>query len=169
MMMMMMMMMMLMSIPCRLRRDVRPGSQSLGAGYNMSPRDPGLSFPSSYRNSTFLSIFAVPNNAVLWITSNLTFTPIRFMYCLKLTDTAPRAPITTGTTMTFCMRQTFAISSFNSWYFSNFSSPLSFILSSPGISGHLRHDYIIKYAYFDKMLFRTICFYQWSMKIELQM
>ena len=24
----------------------------------------------------------------------------------------------------------------------------------------LRHDYLIKYAYFDEMLFRTICFYQ---------
>ena len=74
----------MMSIPCRLRRDVRPGLQSLGAGYNKSPRVPGLSFPSSYRDSTFLSIFAVPNNAVFWITSNLTFTPIRFMYSLKL-------------------------------------------------------------------------------------
>ena len=106
-------------------------SQSTIAGYNKSPRVRGLSFPSSYRDSTFLSIFAVPNNAVFWITSNLTFTPIRFMYSLKLTDTAPRAPITTGTTMTFRMRQTFAISSFNSWYFSNFSSSgLSFTLSS---------------------------------------
>ena len=47
---------------------------------------------------------------------------------------APRAPITTGTTMTFCMRQTFAISSLNSWYFSNFSSSLSFTLSSPGMA-----------------------------------
>ena len=27
-------------------------------------------------------------------------------------------------------------------------------------SGHLRYDYLIKYAYFDKMLFRTVCFYQ---------
>ena len=62
----------------------------------------------------FLSIFAVPNSAVLWTTSNLTFTPIRFTYSLKLTNTAPRAPITTDTTMTFRMRQTFAISSFNS-------------------------------------------------------
>ena len=24
-------------------------------------------------------------------------------------------------------------------------------------SGHLRHDYLIKYAYFDRMLFRTVC------------
>ena len=47
---------------------------------------------------------------------------------------APRAPITTGTTMTFCMRQTFAVSSLNSWYFSNFSSSLSFTLSSPGMA-----------------------------------
>ena len=116
----------IMSIPCRLRQDVRPGLQSLEAGYNKSPRVPGLSFPSSYRDSTFLSIFAVPNNAVFWITSNLTFTPIRFMYSLKLTDTTPRAPITTGNTMTFRMRQTF-----KSWYFSNFSSSLSFTLSSP--------------------------------------
>ena len=36
--------------------------------------------------------------------------------------------------MTFRMRQTFAISSFNSWYFSNFSSSLSFTLSSPGMA-----------------------------------
>ena len=62
-----------MSIPCRLRQDVWP----------KSPRVPGLSFPS-YRDSTFLSIFAVPNNAVFWITSNLTFTPIRFMYSLNI-------------------------------------------------------------------------------------
>ena len=41
-------------------------------------------FLLSYRDSTFRSIFAVPNNAVFWITSNLTFTPIRFMYSLKL-------------------------------------------------------------------------------------
>ena len=54
------------------------------------------------------------------------------MYSLNLTDTAPRAPITTGTTMTFRMRQTFAILSFKSWYFSDFSSCLSFTLSSPG-------------------------------------
>ena len=47
---------------------------------------------------------------------------------------APRAPITTGTTMTFCMRQTFAVSSLNRWYFSNFSSSLSFTLSSPGMA-----------------------------------
>ena len=59
------------------------------------------------------SIFTVPNNAVFWITSNFTFTLIRFMYSLKLTDMAPRAPITTGTTITFCICQTFAISSFN--------------------------------------------------------
>ena len=47
---------------------------------------------------------------------------------------APRAPITTRTTMTFCMRQTFAVSSLNSWYFSHFSSSLSFTLSSPGMA-----------------------------------
>ena len=47
---------------------------------------------------------------------------------------APRAPIATGTTMTFCMRQTFAVSSLNRWYFSNFSSSLSFTLSSPGMA-----------------------------------
>ena len=29
-----------------------------------------------------------------------------------------------------------------------------------GASGYLRHDYLIKYAYFDKNLFRMICFYQ---------
>ena len=33
-------------------------------------------------------------------------------------------------------------------------------------SGHLRHDYLIKYAYFYKMLFRTVCFYQWSWKLN---
>ena len=99
-------------------------------GYKKSPQVPGLPFPSSYRDSTFLSIFAVPNNVVFWITSNLTFTPIRFMYSLKLTDSAPRTPITTGTTKTFCMCQTFAISSFNKWYFSNFSSSSSFTLAT---------------------------------------
>ena len=44
-----------MSIPCRLRQGIRPGLQSLGAGYNKSPQVPGFSFPSSYRGSTFLS------------------------------------------------------------------------------------------------------------------
>ena len=33
--------------------------------------------------------------------------------------------------------------------------------SKKNCSGQLRHDYpVIKYAYFDKMLFRTVCFYQ---------
>ena len=99
-------------------------------GYNKSPQVPGLSLPSSYRDSTFLSIFAIPNHVVFWITSNLTFTPIRFTYSLKLTDSAPRTPITRGTTKTFCMCQTFAISSFNKWYFSNFSSSSSFTLAT---------------------------------------
>ena len=73
-----------MSIPCRLRQDVRPVLQSLEAGYNKSPRVLGLSLPSSYRDSSFLSIFAFLNYAVFWITtSTLTFTPIRFMYSLK--------------------------------------------------------------------------------------
>ena len=130
-----------MYIPCRLRLE-----KMFGLVYSPSrervttshwPRVSGLSSLSSYKNSTFLSIFAVPNNAVFWITSNLTFTPIRFMYSLKLTDTAPKAPITTGTTITFRMRQTFAISSFNRLYFSNFfnfSSSLSFTLSLPGMA-----------------------------------
>ena len=30
----------------------------------------------------------------------------------------------------------------------------------------LRHDYLITYAYFDKMLFRTVCFYQRSWKLN---
>ena len=36
--------------------------------------------------------------------------------------------------MTSRMHQTFAISSFNSWYFSSFLSSLSFTLSSPGMA-----------------------------------
>ena len=35
-------------------------------------------------DSTFLSVSAIPSNAVFWITSNFTFTPILFMYSLKL-------------------------------------------------------------------------------------
>ena len=35
-----------------------------------------------------------------------------------------------------------------------------------GASGHLRHEYLIKYAYFDKILLRMICFYQWSWKLN---
>ena len=105
-----------MSIPCRLRQDVRPGFQSLGAGYSKSPRVPGLSFPSSYRDSIFRSIFVVPNNDVFWITSNLRFTAIRFMYSLKLTDTGPRAPITKGTTMTYQQQQSSSSSSFQRLY-----------------------------------------------------
>ena len=104
-----------MSIPCRLRQDDRPGFQSLRAGYNKSPRVPGLSFLSSYRDSIFLSIFVVPNNDVFWITSNLRFTAIRFMYSLKLTDTGPRGPITTGTTMTY-QQQSSSSSSFQRLY-----------------------------------------------------
>ena len=83
-----------MSIPCRLKAGCSAWFIVLVSGYNNSPRVQGLSFPSSYRDSTFLSIYADPNKAAFWITSNLTFTPIRFMYSLKLTDTAPRAPIT---------------------------------------------------------------------------
>ena len=96
-----------------------------------------------YRDRTFLSIFAVPNSAVFWTTSNLTFTPIRFTYSLKLTDTAPRAPITTDTTMTFRMRQAFAISSFNSWYFSNFSH--EFTIFHPVITwdGNINYDNLL--------------------------
>ena len=102
----------IMSIPCVLWLE-NPGLYPWERGYNKSPRVPGLSVLSSYKDSTFLIIFAVPNNAVVCTTSNPTFTPIRFMYSLKLTDTTPRAPITTGTTMTFRMRQTFAISFLN--------------------------------------------------------
>ena len=76
-------------------------------------------------------VFLLLTGTVLFLVSLLSptillGTSIRFIYSLKLTDTAPRAPITTGTTMTFRMRQ-----AFKSWYFSNFSSSLSFTLSSP--------------------------------------
>ena len=101
----------------------------MGAGFNMSPWVPGLSFLTSFRKSTFLSIFAVPNNADFWRTFDLTFTPILFMHSPKLTETAPSTPITTGTTKTVRMRQTFATSSFNNWYFCTFSCSLSFTLS----------------------------------------
>ena len=33
-------------------------------------------------------------------------------------------------------------------------------------STHWRHDHLIKYAYFDKMPFSTVCFYQWSRKLN---
>ena len=33
-------------------------------------------------------------------------------------------------------------------------------------SSHLSRDYLIINAYFDKMLFRTVCFYQWSQKLN---
>ena len=55
------------------------------------------------------------------------------MYFLKFTDTAPRAPITRGTTTPFRICQTFAISSFNSWYSSTFSSSLPSTPSSHGM------------------------------------
>ena len=76
-------------------------------------------------------VFLLLTGTVLFLVSLLSpimllRTSIRFIYSLKLTDTAPRAPITKGTTMTFRMRRTF-----KSWYFSNFSSSLSFTLSSP--------------------------------------
>ena len=58
---------------------------------------------------------------------------IRFMFSLKLTDMAPRAPITTGTTMTFHMRHT-GLLQFHLSIVSNFSSSLSFTLSSPGMA-----------------------------------
>ena len=55
-----------------------------------------------------------PSSAVFWRTSSLTFTPIRFIYSPKLTETAT--------------------SSFNNRYFSIFSYSLSFTLSSPGMA-----------------------------------
>ena len=84
------------------------------------------------------------------MTSKLTSMPVCFMHFLKFTDTAPRAPITTGTTMTFRMCQTFAISSFNSWYYSTFSSSSSFTLSSPGMATSIMttsHSLSIKTMY----------------------
>ena len=42
----------------------------------------------------------------------------------------------------------------------------SFIAKYRVSSVHLRLDYLIKYAYFDKMLFRAVCFYQWSSKVN---
>ena len=33
-------------------------------------------------------------------------------------------------------------------------------------SSHLSRDYLIINAYLDKMLFRTVCFYQWSLKLN---
>ena len=45
----------------------------------------------------------------------------------------------------------------------------NFSCSSIKLKGHdLRHEYLIKCAYFDKMLFRTVCFYQWSWKLNLK-
>ena len=79
-----------MSIPCRLTGRMFGLMVYSPWEYIKSPPVPGLSFPSSYTDSTFLSIFAVPNNSVFWITSSLTFTPIRFMYSLKLTDHYPK-------------------------------------------------------------------------------
>ena len=35
-------------------------------------------------------------------------------------------------------------------------------LQTQATSGMSPQDYLIKYAYFDKILFRTVCFYQWS-------
>ena len=43
---------------------------------------------------------------------------------------------------------------------------LQSVPEEPGTSGHSRHDHLNKYAYFDKMLFRTVCFYQWSWKLN---
>ena len=105
----------------------------LGSGLQQVTTGPRSLFSFFLQGQYFRWYFCCPNNAVLWITSNLTFTPIRFTYSLKLTDMAPRAPVT-NTTMTFHVRQTFANSSFNSWYFSIFSSSLSFTLSSPGMA-----------------------------------
>ena len=63
------------------------------------------------------------------------------MYSLKLTETAPRAPITTGIiTMTSCMRQTFAISSFNNQLV--FLYFLKFLIFHPVITwdGNVNYD-----------------------------
>ena len=55
--------------------------------------------------------------------------------CLSnLSDTGPNAPITAGTTVTFFSFHNFLISSLRSWYFSIFSSSLSFTRASPGIA-----------------------------------
>ena len=58
-----------------------------------------------------------------------------FSMCLSnISDTAANAPITTGTTVTFFSFHNFLISSLRSWYFSIFSSSLSFTHTSPGMA-----------------------------------
>ena len=54
------------------------------------------------------------------------------VYFSNISDTAPNAPITTGTAVTFFSFQNyFPFSSRRSWYFSIFSSSLPFTLASP--------------------------------------
>ena len=68
-----------MFISYRLKHDVQTAwFIVLGSRLQLVTTGVRSPFPSAYRDSTFLRIFSVASNAVLWITSSLSFIPIRF-------------------------------------------------------------------------------------------
>ena len=85
-------------------------------------------------DKTFRNSPAVPHRAVLWITSILLVKLSFPMYSSNISDTATDVPFTIGTTVTFVSFHNFPISSQWSWYFSVFSSFLSFTCTSPQIA-----------------------------------
>ena len=89
--------------------------------YNKSPRGPRSRFSFFLQGQYFSYVLCCPqqccflDNFQPHVHADLLYVLLKSVY------TAPKAPITTGTTKTFHMRQIFAISSFNSWYFSIFT------------------------------------------------
>ena len=83
-----------------------------------------------YISNTFLSILAVPKNAVFCITPTLHVIPSFPIHLSNSAETLPRAPITTETISTFLNFHNLLISLFKSWYFPTFS--FSSTLTSAG-------------------------------------
>ena len=87
-----------------------------------------------YTLATFLSILAVPNNAI-FCTCSILISSFSFLtWFSNSTDIAPNAPITTGISNNFFIPHIRIISSLNSCYFSIFSCSLLLTLESPGIA-----------------------------------
>ena len=59
-----------------------------------------------------------------------------------------------------CVKKKKKIKSKNLEFLLTGRGKIHFIKLCSDYSGHLKHDYLIKYAYFDNMLFKTVCFYQ---------
>ena len=107
-------------------------------------------------SNTFLTILAVPNNAVFCTCPVLKLIPIFSIHLSNSFDAAPSVPITTGTTVTFFMPHMDATSLFKSPYFSLFFSIFRSYSRIP------RHCYINDLAFLCIFIyhhhFRSSCF-----------